>query len=541
MAKQILYKEQAREALKRGVDKVANVVKVTLGPKGRNVILDKGFGAPTITKDGVTVAKEIELENKLENLAAELVKEVAEKTGDIAGDGTTTAVVLAQAIVSEGFSQIASGANPVLLKKGIDRAVEKILSLLSERAEKINGQQKIEEVASIAANDKEIGKLIAGVFTEVGKEGVVTVEESQAMGLSRELVEGLQFDRGYISPYMMTNPERMEAVIEEPYILVTDQKISAIADLLPVLERVMQAGKKNLVIVAEEVEGEVLATLVVNKLRGTFTALAVKAPGFGDRRKEMLEDIAIVTGGKVISEELGVKLESTTLEMLGEARRVVSTKDDTTIVGGKGEKEEIEKRIKQIKAQIEKTESGFDREKLEERLAKLFGGVAVVKVGAATETEMKERKYRIEDAINATRAALEEGIVPGGGVALLEVSSDLKFDDLPPHGDEARGVDIVRRALEYPLRTIAENAGKAPEDVFNTITKKGEQGFGFDAMTGEFTDMVKAGISDPVKVVKTALANAASVASLILTSEAVVAEKPEKKEKSGPELPEEEY
>ncbi|MFN7088574.1 MAG: chaperonin GroEL, partial [Candidatus Paceibacteria bacterium] len=456
--------------------------------------------------------------------------------------GTTTAVVLAQAIIAEGFSQIASGANPVLLKKGIDKATEKVLKILSERAEKIDDRQKIEEVASIAANDTEIGKLIAGVFEEVGKEGVVTVEESQTMGLSREVVEGLQFDRGYISPYMITNPERMESIIEEPYILITDQKISAITDLLPVLEKVMQAGKKNLVIIAEDVEGEALATLVVNKLRGTFTALAVKAPGFGDRRKEMLEDIAIVTGGKVVSEELGVKLENTTLEMLGEARRVVATKDDTTIVGGKGEKEEIEKRIKQIKNQIERTESEFDREKLEERLAKLSGGVAVIKVGAATETEMKERKYRIEDAIHATRAALEEGIVPGGGVALLEAARDLKLDDIPLYGDEARGVDIVKRALEYPLRTIAENAGKAPEDVFYTITKKGESGYGFNALTGEFTDMVEAGIIDPVKVVKTALSNAASVASLILTSEAVVAEKPEKKEKPGaPELPEEEY
>ncbi|MBM4389293.1 MAG: chaperonin GroEL, partial [Deltaproteobacteria bacterium] len=361
----------------------------------------KGFGAPTITKDGVTVAKEIELENKLENLAAELMKEVAEKTGDIAGDGTTTAVVLAQAIVSEGFSQIASGANPVILKKGIDKAVEKIIRTLSEKAEKIDGRQKIEEVASIAANDPEIGKLIAEVFEEVGKEGVVTVEESQTMGLSREIVEGLQFDRGYVSPYMMTNPDRMESAIEEPYILITDQKITAIADLLPMLEKVMQAGKKSLVIIAEDIEGEALATLVVNKLRGTFTALAVKAPGFGDRRKEILEDIAIVTGGKMISEELGLKLENATIEMLGEARRVVSTKDDTTIVGGKGEKDAIENRVKQIRAQIEKTDSEFDREKLEERLAKLSGGVAVLKVGAATETEMKEKKYRIEDAIHA--------------------------------------------------------------------------------------------------------------------------------------------
>lgn len=544
MAKQILYKEKARDALKRGVDKVANAVKVTLGPKGRNVILDRGFGSPTITKDGVTVAKEIEFDNKLENVAAGLVKEVAEKTADVAGDGTTTAVVLAQAIVAEGFSQVASGANPVILKKGIDRAVEKVLGMLSSRAEKIDGRQKIEEVASISANDPEIGKLIAEVFEDIGKEGVATVEESQTMGLSKETVEGLQFDRGYISAYMITNPERMEAVIDEPYILIADQKISAINDLVPILEKVVQGGKKNLVIIAEDVEGEALATLVVNKLRGTFTALAVKAPGFGDRRKEMLEDIAIVTGGKVISEELGVKLESADVNMLGEARRVIANKDYTTIVGGKGLASEIEKRIKQIKAQIAKTDSEYDREKLEERVAKLSGGVAVIKVGATTETEMKEKKYRIEDAIHATRAALEEGIVPGGGIALLEVARELQFDDLPPHGDEARGVEIVKRALEYPLRAIAENAGKAPEDVFNTIAKKKESGFGFNALTGEFTDMVKAGIIDPVKVVKSALANAASVASLILTSEAVVVEKPEKKEKAAggaPELPEEEF
>lgn len=543
MSKQILYKEKAREALKRGVDKVANAVKVTLGPKGRNVILDKGFGSPVITKDGVTVAKEIELDHKFENVAASLIKEVAEKTGDLAGDGTTTAVVLAQAIVAEGFSQIASGANPVILKKGIDRAVEKVTSILSEKAVKIDGSQRIEEVASISANDKEIGKLIAEVFAKVGKEGVVTVEEAQTMGLSTELVEGLQFDRGYVSAYMVTNPERMEAVIEEPYILVTDQKISAISDLLPMLEKVMQAGKKSIVIIAEDIEGEALATLVVNKLRGTFTALAVKAPGFGDRRKEMLEDIAVVTGGRVISEELGIKLENATLEMLGEARRVVATKDDTTIVGGKSSKEDIDKRIAQIKNQIDRTESDFDREKLEERLAKLSGGVAVIKVGAATETEMKEKKYRIEDAIHATRAALEEGIVPGGGIALLEASRELKFEDVEVHGDEARGVDIVRRSLEYPLRTIAENAGKAPEDVFTTIVRKNENGFGFNALNGEFTSMVPAGIIDPVKVVKTALSNAASVASLILTSEAVVAEKPEKKTPHGPgpEMPEEEY
>lgn len=531
MSKQILYKEKAREALKRGVDKVANTIKVTLGPRGRNVILDKGYGAPTITKDGVTVAKEIELENKFENLAAELMKEVAEKTADVAGDGTTTAVVLAQAIATEGFAHIASGANPVVLKHGIDKATGQVLKILDERAEKIEGKKKTEEVASIAANDPEIGKLIAEVFGEVGKEGVVTVEEAQTLGLSRELVEGLQFDKGYISPYMVTNPERMETVLEEPYILVTDKKISSVAELLPTLEKVVQAGKKNFVIISDDVEGEALATLVVNKLRGTFIALAVKAPGFGDRKKEMLEDIAIVTGAKVLSEDVGLKLENATLEMLGEARRVVATKDGTTIVDGKGDKEEIEKRIKQIKTQMEKTDSEFDKEKLQERLAKLSGGVAVIKVGAATETEMKEKKFRIEDAIAATRAALEEGIVSGGGVALFEASKELlenKSQTDMQFGDEARGVDLLRRALEQPIRLIAENAGKDPNEVFRTIASK-ERGVGFNAVTGEYVDMIKAGILDPVKVVKTALSNAASVASLILTAEAIVAEKPEKK------------
>lgn len=531
MAKQILYKEKARESLKRGVDKVANAVKVTLGPKGRNVILDKGYGAPTITKDGVTVAKAIELENKLENLAAELVKEVAEKTADVAGDGTTTAVVLTQAIVTEGLAHISSGANPMILKRGIDKTAERVLGILDERAEKIEGRKKIEEVASISANDPDIGKLIAEVFEKVGKEGVVTVEEAQTLGVSYEMVEGLQFDRGYVSPYMVTNAERMESVMEEPYILVTDKKITSIAELLPTLEKVVQAGKKNFVIIADDIEGEALATLVVNKIRGTFTALAVKAPGFGDRKKEMLEDIAIVTGAKVISEDVGIKLENITLEMLGEARRVVASKDDTTIVDGKGDKSEIEKRSKQIRAQVEKTDSEFDREKLQERLAKLSGGVAVIKVGAATETEMKEKKFRIEDAISATRAALEEGIVSGGGVALFEAAKEIApktMSDITQFGDEARGVELIRRALEQPIRLIAENAGKDPNEVFQTLVGK-EKGMGFNALTGEYTDMIKAGIIDPVKVVKTALANASSVASLILTAEAIVAEKPEKK------------
>ncbi len=533
MAKEILYKDKARESLKRGIDKVANVVKVTLGPKGRNVILEKSYGSPVITKDGVTVAKEISLENKLENVAAQLVKEVAEKTADIAGDGTTTATLLVQAIVNEGFNQISAGANPVILKKGIDKAVEKTLKMLDEKSVKIEDKKKIEEVASISANDPEIGKLIAEVFNDIGKDGVVTVEESQTLGFSKEVVEGLQFDKGYISPYMMTDTERMEAILDDPYILITDQKISSMNDLLPILEKVIQAGKKNLAIIADDVEGEALATLIVNKIRGTFSALAIKAPGFGDRRKEMLEDIAIVTGGKVITSDLGLKLENADLSMLGQARRVVANKDNTTIVDGKGEKSEIEKRIKQIKSQIEKSDSEFDREKLTERLAKLSGGVAVLKVGAVTETEMKEKKYRIEDAINATRAALEEGIVPGGGIALFEIAKELnnnKSKYFPIIGDEAKGVDILLRALEYPLRTIVENAGKAPEDVFTYLLKENKPGLGFNALTGEFVEMTKEGIIDPTKVVKTALSNASSVASLILISEAVISEIPEKKQ-----------
>jgi len=533
MAKEILYKDKARESLKRGIDKVANAVKVTLGPKGRNVILEKSYGSPVITKDGVTVAKEISLENRLENVAAELVKEVAEKTADIAGDGTTTATLLVQAIVNEGFIQISAGANPVILKKGIDRAISKALKMLDEKSVKIEDKKKIEEVASISANDPEIGKLIAEVFNDIGKDGVVTVEESQTLGFSKEVVEGLQFDKGYISPYMMTDTERMEAILDDPYILITDQKISSMNDLLPILEKVIQAGKKNIVIIADDVDGEALATLIVNKIRGTFSALAIKAPGFGDRRKEMLEDIAIVTGGKVITSDLGLKLENTDLSMLGQARRVVANKDNTTIVDGKGEKSEIEKRIKQIKSQIEKTDSEFDKEKLTERLAKLSGGVAVLKVGAVTETEMKEKKYRIEDAINATRAALEEGIVPGGGIALFEIAKELndnKNEYFPVIGDEARGVDIILRALEYPLRTIVENAGKAPEDVFTYLLKENKPGLGFNALTGEFVEMIKQGIIDPTKVVKTALSNASSVASLILISEAVISEIPEKKQ-----------
>ena len=532
MAKIIAHKDKAREALKKGIDKVANAVKVTLGPKGRNVILDRGYGS-IITKDGVTVVKEIILEDKMENAGAELIKEASSKTADVAGDGTTTSALLVQAIVNEGFSQIDAGANSVLLRKGIDKALEKVLAMLSERSEKIADKKKIEEVAAISASDPEIGKLIAEIFDSIGKEGVVTVEESQTLGLSKETVEGMQFERGYISQYMITDTERMEAVFEEPYVLITDQKISAIHDLLPLLEKVVQSGKKNIVLIAEDVDGEALATLVVNKLRGTFNALAIKAPGFGDRRKEMLEDIAVVTGGKVISPDLGLKLENATLEMLGSAHRVVASKDNTTIVGGKGDKAKIDERIKQLRAQIEKSTSEFDKEKMIERLAKLSGGVAVIKVGAVTETEMKEKKYRIDDAVHATRAALEEGIVPGGGVALFEIARELrqkKNEFFPGLGDESRGVDILLRALEYPVRTIAENSGKSAEDVFNVMSKNTQKGFGFNAMTGEFVDMIKDGILDPTKVVKSALANAASVAGLILTSEAVIVDKPENKE-----------
>jgi chaperonin GroEL len=540
MAKQIQYKEQARESLKRGVDKIANAVKVTLGPKGRNVVLDKGFGSPTITKDGVTVAKEIELKDKFENIGAELIKEVASKTGDIAGDGTTTATVLAQAIVAEGFSAVNSGANPMVLKHGIDKAVEWVTKQLKANSAKVKGYEKIKEVATISANDPELGKLVADVFQKVGKDGVVTVEESQTSDMTTELVDGMQFDRGYISHYMVTNPERMEAAFEDTSILITDKKISSIHDILGLLEKLSKAGKRDLVIIADDVDGDALATLVVNKLRGNFNALALKAPGFGDRKKEMLEDIAIVTGGQVISEEKGVKLESVDLSMLGRARRVVSNKDDTVIVGGKGKKLDIDKRISQIKNQIAKTTSEFDKEKLQERLAKLSGGVAVIKVGAATETELKEKKFRIEDAIAATRAALEDGIVAGGGIALFEAAKELtaKSAGVAEFGDEAKGVAIIKAILEKPVRTIAENAGKDSNEVIQKVMKL-EPGMGFDASVGEYVDMIKSGIIDPLKVVRTALTNAASVASLILTTEAIVTDLPEPKEdKSPPAMPE---
>ncbi|MCS7265800.1 MAG: chaperonin GroEL [Armatimonadetes bacterium] len=534
MPKELLYSEEARRALERGVNAVANAVRVTLGPKGRNVVLDKKFGAPSITKDGVTVAKEIELVQHFENLGAQLVREVASKTNDVAGDGTTTATVLAQGMVREGLKMVAAGSNPMALRRGIEKAVQRAVEKLKELAIEVKTREDIEHVAAIAGNDPEIGKIIAEAMDKVGKDGVITIEESKGTETTVEFVEGLQFDRGYLSPYFVTDPERMECVLEEPFILIHEKKISSAMDLVPVLERVYRAGKPLLVI-AEDVEGEALATLVINKLRGVLQCCAVKAPGFGERRKAMLEDIAILTGGTFLSEELGVKLENVTLDMLGRARKVVVTKDDTTIVEGAGSKEAIQGRIAQIKRQIEETESDYDREKLQERLAKLSGGVAVIKVGAPTETEMKEKKHRFEDALNATRAAVEEGIVSGGGVTyihLIPFLDELEKELTDP--DEKIGVRIVRRALEEPLRQIAENAGWEGSVVvekvrqFEPKTVNGDVHFvGFDALREEFVDMVEQGIVDPVKVVRSALENAASIAAMLLTTEAVVAEKPE--------------
>ncbi|MBM3257777.1 MAG: chaperonin GroEL [Candidatus Nealsonbacteria bacterium] len=534
MAKQIIYKEDARKRLKQGADKLANAVKVTLGPKGRNVVLDKGFGSPTITNDGVSIAKDIELEDKVENLGAEIVKEVAEKTNDVAGDGTTTAVVLAQAIITEGLKNVEAGANPLALRKGIEKGVEKIVESLKGNSKKITSKEEIAQVATISAEDKELGSLIAEVMSEVGKDGVITVEESKAFGIQKEIVKGLQFDKGYVSAYMITDTERMEAVFEDPYILITDKKISSIQEIVPVLEKVVQAGKKELVIIADEVDGEALATLVVNKLRGIFSALAIKAPGFGDRRKDVLQDIAVVTGAEVISEEVGLKLENIELKQLGQARRVVSTKENTTIVEGKGDKEKIDARIKQIKKEMEMTESDFDKEKMQERLAKLVGGVAVIKVGAVTEIEQKAKQHKTEDALNATRAAVEEGIVPGGGVALIRAISSL--DELKLEGDELTGLNILRRSLEAPIRQIAQNAGIDGAVVVQKV-KEGKDGFGFNAQTMEYQDLLQSGIVDPTKVVRGALQNAASAVSMFLTTEVVVAEKPEPKKKDEPMMP----
>jgi chaperonin GroEL len=522
--KELKYDADARRALEEGVDAVANAVKVTLGPKGRYVVLDKKFGAPTITNDGVTIAREIEIEDVFSNQGAQLVREVATATNDVAGDGTTTATVLAQDIVRKGLKNVAAGANPLALRRGIEKAVDQVVESISELSTEIAGKDQIARVAAISAADDEIGDVIADAIDKVGKDGVVNVEEGQTFGMDLEFTEGMQFDKGYISPYMVTDQDRMEAVLEDPYILIANQKIGSVRDVLPVLEQVIQSGKPILVI-AEDVEGESLATFVVNKLRGTFTGVAVKAPGFGDRRKRMLEDIATLTGGEVITEEMGLKLENTQLSQLGHARRVVVAKDTTTIVDGAGESEAIKGRINQIKNEIENTDSDFDREKLQERLAKLAGGVAVVKVGAATETEMKEKKHRVEDALQATRAALEEGIVPGGGVALLRAQDAIKLDALD--GDERTGASIVHRALEQPLRMIAENSGFEGSVVVNDI-RKANGNEGLNAETGEVTDLVKDGVIDPAMVTRSALQNAASIAKNILTTEAIVAEMPEK-------------
>ncbi len=526
MAKQLKYGEEARRALQKGVNALADTVKITLGPKGRNVVLDKKYGAPLITNDGVTIAKEIELEDAFENMGAQLVKEVATKTNDVAGDGTTTATLLAQAIVREGLKNLAAGANPMILKRGLEGAVNTAVDALRELSQPISSKQEITQVASISASDETIGELISEAMEVVGKDGVITVEESKTMKTELTTVEGMQFDRGYASAYMVTDPDKMEAVLENPAILITDKKISNIQEILPILEQVVQAGKKMLII-AEDIEGEALATLVLNKLRGTFNCVAVKAPGFGDRRKEMLRDIAVLTGGQVITEELGLQLKEATMDMLGEARQVKVDKENTTIIEGAGEKAEIDARVKSIRKQIDDTTSDYDREKLQERLAKLAGGVAVIAVGAATEVEMKERKLRIEDALAATRAAVEEGIVPGGGIALLNVLDAVKGDLKKFDGDAKTGVDIILRALEEPLRQIAENAGIDGSVIVDKIKNSGKKGYGFDALKAEYVDMVERGIIDPTKVTRSALQNAASIAAMILTTESLVTDIPE--------------
>ena len=523
-AKLLRFGEEARRSLEAGVDKLADAVAITLGPKGQNVVLDKKWGAPTITNDGVTIAKEVELEDPWENMGAQLCKEVATKTNDVAGDGTTTATVLARAMVKGGMKNVAAGANPMALKRGIEKAVDAVVKSIEKQAKDVETKEEIAQVASISAADPAIGDLIAEAIDKVGKDGVITVEESNTFGMELEFVEGMQFDKGYISPYFVTDQERMEAGLEEPYILIVNKKISSVQDMLPLLEKVMQSGKP-LAIIAEDIEGEALATLVVNKIRGTFNAVAVKAPGFGDRRKAMLQDIAVLTGGQVISEEVGLKLENATLDLLGSARKVVVTKDDTTIIEGAGSEDEVKGRVNQIKAEIENTDSDWDKEKLQERLAKLSGGVAVIKVGAATEVELKEKKHRIEDAVSATRAAVEEGVVPGGGVTLIRAESallKLKLKD-----DEATGANIVRDALSEPARRIAANAGYEGAVVVSQLRGEGDSGNGFNAATGEWVDMVKAGIIDPAKVTRSALQNAASIAALVLTTEASVVEKPE--------------
>ena len=532
MAKEILFNEDARRALGRGVDALANAVKVTLGPKGRNVVLDKKFGAPTITNDGVTIARDIELSDPFENMGAQLVKEVATKTNDVAGDGTTTATVLAQAMIQEGMRNVAAGANPMILKKGIELAVKTLVEEIKKKSIKVNGKEDIAQVASVSAGDTEIGGLIAEAMEKVGNDGVITVEESKGLQTDLSVVEGMQFDRGYISPYMVTDPDKMEAVMNDPYILITDRKISAIADMLPTLEKVVKQGKELLII--EDLDGEALATLVVNKLRGTFKAVAVKAPGFGDRRKAMLEDIAILTGGTVITEDMGRKLDSVELEDLGTARQVRVSKDETVIIDGAGDNEAIKQRVAQIKNQVEETTSEFDKEKLQERLAKLSGGVAVIEVGAATEVELKDKKLRIEDALNATRAAVEEGIVAGGGTTLIDILPAL--ETLKEEGDVQTGINLVKRAVEEPLRQIAYNAGLEGSVVVERV-KNTDAGVGFNALTEEYVDMVKAGIVDPAKVTRSALQNAASIASLVLTTESIVADKVEENAPVAPAMP----
>lgn len=537
MSKQIIFDEKARLALKRGVDQLANAVKVTLGPKGRNVVIAKSYGSPVITKDGVTVAKEIELEDKFENVGAELIKEVASKTNDTAGDGTTTATVLAQAIINVGLKLVAAGVNPIEIRKGIEKRVSEIVSELKKMSKSISTKEEIAQVASISANDEEIGNIIAEAMESVGKEGVITVEEGQSFGIEKEVVEGMQFDKGYISPYMISNSDTMKAEMAEPYILVTDKKISAIQEILPLLEKVIQAGKKDLVIIAEDIDGEALTTFVLNKLRGTFNVLGIKAPGFGDRRKSLLEDIAVLTGGRVISEEVGLKLDKAEVSDLGQARKVVASKDNTTIVDGKGNEKDIKARIEAIKKEKELSDSDFDKEKLQERLAKLGGGVAVIKVGAATETEMKEKKYRIEDALNATKAAIEEGVVPGGGLALAVAGYGLSFAkfevELKDTNNISVGEKIINQAILEPIKIIAANAGVDGSLILQRIIEENKSSKvvkGYDAATGEFVDMVKAGIVDPTKVVRSALENAASAAMMFLTTEVVITDKPEKKE-----------
>ncbi len=534
MAKDIKFDEKARAQLKKGVDKLADTVKVTLGPKGRNVVLDKGFGSPTITNDGVTIAKEIELKNKFENIGAALVQEVASKTNDAAGDGTTTATILAQSLIREGLKNVTAGANPLGIKRGIEKGVGVAVEEIKKEAKEVKGREEIEQVATISAQDKEVGELIAEIIDEVGTEAPVTVEESKTFGLAKEIVKGMQFDKGYVSPYMVSDAEKMEAEMKDPYILITDKKISAINDILPILEKVTQTGKKDVVIIAEEVEGEALATLVVNKIRGVFNALAVKAPGFGDRRKEVLEDIAILTGGKVISEDVGLKLENTELDMLGQAEKVSAQKENTIIVGGKGSKKEVDARIAQIRNEIDQADSDFDKDKLKERLAKLSGGVAVIRVGAATEVEQKEKQHRVEDALEATKAAIEEGVVVGGGVALVRILPALEELTLEDN-DEKTGLDILKKSLVDPLHMIAYNAGKEGSVVVEEV-KKLEGNEGYNAETDKYEDLVKAGIIDPAKVTRSALQNAASAAVMLLTTEAVVTDLPEKKD-DAPAMP----